>query len=397
MGATFLVCHGAWSAGWAWKKLHPLMSAAGHRLVTPTYTGLGEREHLANPSIDLETHIHDILNVIKYEDLRDIVLIGHSYGGMVATGVADRARDRVVQLIYLDAFVPKDGQSLLDLNEPARQRMLELAKSGDGWRVPPNPTPPDTSQADLEWLTERRVFQPIKCFEMPLKLRGGELTLPRSYIYATRATAADTFRPFAERVKSEAGWRYHELDASHSPNVTAPEALMALLEKIVAERPYSWVGVRRVAPNPSSLEYQPACKPGFVGHRLLAQTIRDGHSSGTTFARCLEQPTRTASLTSPCGVIAFANIPALPSLFGFAPGVVCHAVSVAGYAVRSYRTFSPLLPLPFGWGKRFVLCGTFPGVAPAGCYPAPYVDGARTFLPRSLSTVAGAAVRPTDA
>ena len=90
MGATFLVCHGAWSAGWAWKKLHPLMSAAGHRLVTPTYTGLGEREHLANPSIDLETHIHDILNVIKYEDLRDIVLIGHSYGGMVATGTSRR-------------------------------------------------------------------------------------------------------------------------------------------------------------------------------------------------------------------------------------------------------------------------------------------------------------------
>jgi hypothetical protein len=94
---------------------------------------------------------------------------------------------------------------------------------------------------------------------------------------------------------------------------------------------------------PHSQRYQPACKPGSVGHRLLAQAIRDGHSSGTTFARCLEQPTRTASLTSPCGVFAFANEPALPSLFGLAPGVVCHAVSVAGPAVRSYRTFSPLL------------------------------------------------------
>ena len=104
---TFLVCHGAWSAGWAWKKMHPLMQAAGHRLVTPTYTGLGERVHLADPSIDLETHIQDMLNVIKYEDLRDIVLLGHSYGGMVATGVADRARDRIAQLIYLDAFVPR--------------------------------------------------------------------------------------------------------------------------------------------------------------------------------------------------------------------------------------------------------------------------------------------------
>src|SRR5438309_10263840 len=121
--------------------------------------------------------------------------------------------------------------------------------------------------------------------------------------------------------------------------------------------------------------------------------VRDGHSSGTMFAHGLEQPTRTASLTSPCGVIAFANIPALPSLFGFAPGVVCHAVSVAGPAVRSYRTFSPL---PRPKRRRFVLCGTVPGVAPAGCYPAPYVDGARTFLPSHLSVIAGAAVRPTD-
>jgi hypothetical protein len=121
---------------------------------------------------------------------------------------------------------------------------------------------------------------------------------------------------------------------------------------------YSPFAIAELARGPACLRrtphlqrYQPACKPGFVGHRLLAQTIRDGHSSGTTFARCLEQPTRTASLTLPCGVFAFANEPALPSLFGLAPGVVCHAVSVAGPAVRSYRTFSPLLPLPLGVGE----------------------------------------------
>ena len=230
---TFLVCHGAWSAGWAWKKMHPLMIAAGHRLLTPSYTGLGERAHLATPGIDLESHIADILNVIKYEDLRDIVLLGHSYGGMVATGVADRARDRIAQLIYTDAFVPRDGQSLLDLNAPARERMRELAKAGDGYRVPPNPTPPDTPPADLAWLTERRVDMPIKCFETKLEL-SGEPTMPRSYIYATRIAPADTFGPFAARAKSEPGWRYYEIDASHSPNVTAPEALMGVLEKIVA-------------------------------------------------------------------------------------------------------------------------------------------------------------------
>ena len=177
---TFLVCHGAWGAGWSWKKMHPLMQAAGHRLLTPSYTGLGERAHLASPSIDLEAHIADILNVIKYEDLRNIVLLGHSYGGMVATGVADRTRDRVRQLIYLDAFVPRNGQSLFDLNEPGRQPMRDRAKSGDGWRVPPNPTPPDTPQADLDWLTERRVDMPIKCFEQGLKL-SAEPAMPRSY------------------------------------------------------------------------------------------------------------------------------------------------------------------------------------------------------------------------
>src|SRR5205823_4884650 len=111
---SYLVCHGAWGGGWSWRKMHPLMQAAGHRLLTPTYTGLGERAHLAAPSIDLQTHIQDVLNVISYEDLHDIVLLGHSYGGMVATGVADRARDRIAQLVYLDAFVPDDGESLLD-------------------------------------------------------------------------------------------------------------------------------------------------------------------------------------------------------------------------------------------------------------------------------------------
>jgi hypothetical protein len=113
--------------------------------------------------------------------------------------------------------------------------MRDLARSGDGWRVPPNPTPPDTSEADTEWLTERRVHQPLKCFEMPLQLRGGELTLKRSYIYALRAAPADTFRPFAERATVEPGWRNYEIDASHSPHVTAPDALFSLLQAIVSD------------------------------------------------------------------------------------------------------------------------------------------------------------------
>src|SRR5262249_14860469 len=212
-------------------------SAGGHRLITPTYTGLGDREHLASPSNDLETHIQDVLAVIKYEDLRDVVLIGHSYGGMVATGVVDRARDRIAQLIYLDAFVPKNGQSLVDLLPPAvRQRMQESVRAGDGWRVPPNATPPDTSEADVKWIAERRMAQSFKCFEAPLRLRDADITLPRSYVYCKRIGPVDVFGPFAERAKSEPGWRYYEIDASHSPHVTAPEALAALLQAIATGR-----------------------------------------------------------------------------------------------------------------------------------------------------------------
>jgi len=117
---TFLVAHGAWSAGWAWKKMHSRLAVGDDRLFTPTYTGLGERVHLAGPSIDLETHVQDMLAVLEHEDLRDVVLIGHSYGGMVVTGVADQAAARVASLVYLDAFVPGNGQALVDLGRPDR-------------------------------------------------------------------------------------------------------------------------------------------------------------------------------------------------------------------------------------------------------------------------------------
>ena len=231
---TILVCHGAWGGGYGWRKMHPLMAAAGHRLITPTYTGLGERSHLAHQGIDLDSQINDILQVIKYEDLSDVVLLGHSYGGMVATGVADRARDRITQLIYLDAFVPEDGQSLFDLTGNGEQSMKAVS-AGDGWRAPPNPTPPDTPEDDAKWGAERRTPHPVKCFSQPLKLQHGALTLPRSYIYALRINPNDTFGQFARRAKTTPGWRYYEMDASHSPQVTAPDALFALLQKIVKE------------------------------------------------------------------------------------------------------------------------------------------------------------------
>jgi pimeloyl-ACP methyl ester carboxylesterase len=214
--------------------MRPLLRAAGHELWTPTYTGLGERAHLASPAVDLDTHIKDIVGVLEMEDLRDVVLIGHSYGGMVATGIAARARARIAQLVYLDAFVPRNGQSLLDLQDAGvRERMRELARtSGDGWRLPPNPMPADTPAADVAWAAGRRLPQPIKTFEQALRL-DERMPPPRSYIYCRHIGATDVFRQFAERAQRESGWRYFEIDSSHNPHITAPQALMELLEKIV--------------------------------------------------------------------------------------------------------------------------------------------------------------------
>ncbi len=232
--ATLVVCHGAWSAGWAWKKVRPLLRAAGHDVYTPTYTGLGERAHHVSRAIDLDTHIADVVAVLECEDLRDIVLIGHSYGGMVATGVADRARDRIGKLIYLDAFVPEDGQAVFDLL-PAQEkaRRQEAARSeGDGWLLPPNPSPPDTSAEDLAWITPRRRWQPAATFSKPLRLINGPLNLPRAYIYCTRLGPGDIFGQFARRYRDDAAWKVQEIDASHSPNVTAPDALARMLDQL---------------------------------------------------------------------------------------------------------------------------------------------------------------------
>jgi pimeloyl-ACP methyl ester carboxylesterase len=232
--STFLVCHGAWSAAWAWKKVRPLLRAMGHEIYTPTYTGLGERAHQASRSINLETHIADVLAVVDCEDLRDFVLVGHSYGGMVATGVADRVPELVSKLIYLDAFVPGDGQSLFDMLPPEERarRQQGAVSGGDGWLLPPNPPPPDTSPEDVAWITPRRRWQPIGCFTQPLRLKNPNAIRNRSYIYCTRLGPGDPFGQFAKRFRSDPAWQFHEIDASHSPNITAPEALAGLLDRI---------------------------------------------------------------------------------------------------------------------------------------------------------------------
>jgi pimeloyl-ACP methyl ester carboxylesterase len=201
----------------------------------PTYTGLGERAHLAHHEIDLATHVQDVAAVLEVEDLTQVTLLGHSYGGMVATGVADRLRGRIARVVYIDAFAPKDGESLFDLVGPEVEANMRAGalKDGNGWKVPSIPMPPDTSPEDQAWASPRRRPQPIRTFEDKIRLQSKEWP-PRHYIYAKRARPGDVFRQFADRARSEPGWSYHEIDSSHNPHITCPEVLMATLTQIMA-------------------------------------------------------------------------------------------------------------------------------------------------------------------
>ena len=159
--STFLLVHGAWHGGWCWKRVTPLLRAAGHEVFTPTLTGLGERKHLMSPDIGLDTHVQDVVGVLEYEDLRDVILVGHSYAGMVITGVAGRTPERIAHLVYLDAFVPEDGKSLMDYQPPEMAELFHegTRTEGEGYKLPAV-IPPEvfgvTGEADLAWLRPPR-------------------------------------------------------------------------------------------------------------------------------------------------------------------------------------------------------------------------------------------------
>ncbi len=233
--ATYVLVHGAWHGGWCWKKLTPLLRSAGHEVFTPTLTGLGERAHLAGPEINLSIHVLDVLGVLEYEDLRSVVLVGHSYGGMVITGVADRAMERLSHLVYLDAHVPRDGQSAGDLMPPGRiGRLQEVARDrGEGWRLPPFLAGRYgvTADADVRWLSPKLTDHPLKTMLEPLRLENkAAAALPRTYIYCNRP-AYGLFEPYAERARAE-GWPYHELATGHDAMVTQPRELAEILLKL---------------------------------------------------------------------------------------------------------------------------------------------------------------------
>jgi pimeloyl-ACP methyl ester carboxylesterase len=233
----FLLVHGAWHGGWCWRRVAPLLRARGHDVFTPTLTGLGERSHLLSPLIDLDTHIQDIVQVLFYEDLTDVVLVGHSYGGVVITGVAEQAATCLTHLVYLDAFIPQDGQAHLDLLPPDRRAFFQeqAREQGEGWRVPSLSLAAFgvTDEADRTWVEARLTPQPLATFQQPIRLvEPVASALPRMYIHCTGNTSG-TFAPFAERARSTPGWRYEELATGHDAMLTDPQGLADLLLTLV--------------------------------------------------------------------------------------------------------------------------------------------------------------------
>lgn len=232
--ATFVLVHGGWHGGWCWQYVAPLLRAAGHDVLTPDLTGLGDRAHLLDPRVDLDTHVRDIVDILTSEDLRDVILVGHSYGGMVIAGAADHASDRLAHLVFLDAFVPEDGQSLFDLLRPERRDLYRQGArtQGEGWRVPA--PPPQalgiTGEVQARWLAAMLTPQPLRTFEQPVRLTNPMgAAFYRTYIHCTSGPLVPSFAPFAARAQVEPGWRYHELATGHDAMLTAPEELAEVL------------------------------------------------------------------------------------------------------------------------------------------------------------------------
>lgn len=226
--ATFVLVHGAWSGSYRWRKVRPLLWSRGHEVYTPCLTGLGERRHLNGPHVNLSTHIQDVANVLFYEDLSGVVLVGHSYGGMVVTGVADRVPERIAHLVYLDAFLPNDGDSVYSLGGGR-------SAAAEDWQVPPTQRRFATREEEA-WNDARRGPQSRACFEEPLKLSLPleERPFSRTYIKATAdARPTDGRRsPFweaADRTRNDPRWRYREIDCGHMVPDERPAELLALL------------------------------------------------------------------------------------------------------------------------------------------------------------------------
>ena len=238
--ATYVLVHGGGHGGWCYGRVARLLRAEGHDVYTPTLTGLGERAHLLDDRVDLHRHVEDVVAVLDFEDLHDVVLVGHSYGGMVITGAADRAARRVGRLVFLDAANPVNGQSLVDVSGPIIEAVRPMGRVVDGIELVLLPGPDAgllygvTDPGDLAWMADRLTGHPWKCFEQRLDLEHEEAlwAIPQYHIVCT-STLATRDRRLMEQARAEG--RLWDIDTGHDLMITEPEKTAdALLQVLTA-------------------------------------------------------------------------------------------------------------------------------------------------------------------
>ena len=234
--ANFVLVHGAFQGGWVYARVARMLRGAGHEVYTPTLTGLGERSHLADRAINLDTHIQDIVNVFKYEDITDAILCGHSYGGMVITGVASEIGERIRTLFYLDAYAPAKGQSLMSITGAQTALALLDQASESGGLIPAIPANIFTvNQADAAWVDSMSVPQPLATFAQAAKAGVESVSVPnRTYVFAT-ANGGDWFVSTYAVLKDDPQWTMHTAACGHNIMLDSPVELTSLLLKEVTQ------------------------------------------------------------------------------------------------------------------------------------------------------------------
>lgn len=231
--ATFVLVHGAWHGGWCYGRVAERLQARGHAVYRPTLTGLGERAHLLSGTVNLSTHITDVASVLRWDGLSDVVLCGHSYGGMVITGVADALPDRIGALVYLDAMLPEDGQSALELmSEGVRQHVVESAGQLGGYAVPPVPAAAfKVNEADQAWVDAQCTPMPLAALQEAVALSGAHRQVQRRHYVYAMGRHPSAFTALWERLKTDPAWTVTDLPCGHDMMVDMPDELADLLEQ----------------------------------------------------------------------------------------------------------------------------------------------------------------------
>ena len=236
--STYVLVHGAWRGSWIWKRVRRLLQARGHEVFTPTLTGVADRSHLSSPSVNLDTHITDVVNLIRWEELSDVILCGHSYGGCVVSGVADRVPDQIGALVYLDAFVLENGQCLNDMIPPEarRERLALVNEAGEGWKLPPIPAEEfNVNPRDRDWVNRQATMQSMATSEQPLHLTGAINQIKNvTYILASNWSPSP-FPQFYEKAKAR-GWKTITIECGHDVMLDRPEKLAELLLAVSPQR-----------------------------------------------------------------------------------------------------------------------------------------------------------------